>query len=676
LRLAAVIFGLALAAAAETPALMPWPASVRFDAGEIEINVGFSVSVAGAGANDARVKAAVERVYARLARQTGLPIFPPRAGTPPPAAMRVIVEEADHRGPQQLGDDERYSLEISEAGIRLSADRPLGVLRGFETFLQLVHQNPVSSPSKAPGFSVPYTEIRDEPRFPWRGLSLDVSRHFIPVEELKRTLDGMAAVKLNVFHWHLSDDQGFRVESKKYPRLQQYGSDGLYYTQPEIREVVAYARERGIRVVPELDVPGHSSSWLAAYPSLGTGAGPFHVIHERGDSYGVIDPMKDSTYRFLDGLFGEMAKLFPDLYFHIGGDEVNPRDWNSQPGVHAFLKKHHLESVPQLQVYFNQRLHKILARHGKRMMGWDEILQSDLPKDVVIQSWRGQTALADVARKGYSGILSTGYYLDLMQPASFHYRAEPFAEATGGLNPEEKKRILGCEAAMWEELATAENLDAKLWPRLAAVAERFWSPMSVNDIASMYARLGSVNQWLEWLGLKQRSNLELMRQRLAAGMAGAPLDAFASILEPVKGYERHRSGWGATTPFNRLVDAIPPESDTAREFSNWVDQYLTAPSAPAEEALRKSLAGWLENVAAVRPMLEGNSLLLEDLPLADALATLCRRGGEALSYRTEAAPAGWRTQALADVKDASAHRAHLLIAIAPAVQKLVESVPQ
>jgi hexosaminidase len=371
-----------------------------------------------------------------------------------------------------------------------------------------------------------------------------------------------------------------------------------------------------------------------------------------------------------------MAKLFPDAYFHIGGDEVNPRDWSNQPGVQAFLKKHHLESAPRLQTYFNQRLQKILARHGKRMMGWDEILQSDLPKDVVIQSWRGQTALADVARKGYSGILSTGYYLDLMQPASAHYRTEPLAEAAGRLSPEETKRILGGEAAMWEELATAENLDAKLWPRLAAIAERFWSPASVNDIGSMYARLEPVNQWLEWLGLKQRSNLQLMRQRLVSGMPVAPLNAFASILEPVKGYERHRSGWGVTTPFNRLVDAIPPESDAAREFSDRVAQYLTAPSVPAEEGLRKSLAGWVEVVGAARPVLESNSLLLEDLPLADALATLCRRGGEALSYRTEAPPAGWKAQALADIKDASVHRAHLLIAIAPAVQKLAEAVPQ
>src|SRR5581483_9675052 len=195
----------------------------------------FSISLSGAGAADLRVKSAAERIMERLARQTGLPLLPKRPEAPEHATLRVIVEQADHKAPQQPADDESYSLSISAAGIRLSADRPLGVLRGLETFLQLVAQ---AAPPAA-GFSVPFAEIRDEPRFPWRGLSLDVSRHFIPI-------DGLAAVKLNVFHWHLSDDQGFRVESKKYPRLQQYGSEGLFYTQAEIREIVAYARERGV----------------------------------------------------------------------------------------------------------------------------------------------------------------------------------------------------------------------------------------------------------------------------------------------------------------------------------------------------------------------------------------------------------------------------------------------
>jgi len=655
--------GLCAAAAlmAETPAaaLMPWPASVEVHPGTLAINAGFSVFASGGGAADARVKTAIDRLFARLARQTGLPLLPVRATSAEGAALRIVVEQGDHRGPQQLGDDERYSLEVSEAGMRLSADRPLGVVRGIETFLQLVRQNPAGA---APGFSVPFVEIHDEPRFPWRGLSLDVSRHFIPVEGIERTLDGMAAVKLNVLHFHLSDDQGIRVESKKYPRLQQYGSDGQYYTQVEVRDMVAYARDRGIRVVPEFDMPGHSTSWLIAYPSLA--AGP-----------GVMDPTKTATYHFLDGFLGEMAKLFPDLYFHIGGDEVNPRDWNKDPRIHAFMKKQRLANAAELQAYFNKRLEKTLGKYKKRMVGWDEILQPDLPKTVVVQSWRGPKSLAEAARQGHPGILSAGYYLDLMQPAAQYYAVDPLKGETATLTPEEQKRIWGGEAAMWEELATAENLDAKLWPRLAAIAERFWSPESVTDRASMYDRLGETNRWLEWLGLTQRSNLELMRKRLAGSMRTGPLDAFAEILEPVKGYERHRDGWNATTAFNRLVDAIPPESDAGRKFSDAVDQYLMAPNGVTAESLRAQMSRWIEGAAAVRPLLEANSVLVEVQPVAEAVAVLCRTGIEAVSYGTAAPPADWKPRALAAIKDASMHRAHLMIAIAPAVQKLVESVP-
>lgn len=655
------------------PPLMPWPASITFSPGAVPLDAKFTIGLSGVGAADPRVKAAALRTFDRLARQTGLPLLP-RIVSPDHATLRIVVEARDHRPPQQLGDDEQYSLQVSEAAIRLTAGAPLGVLRGLETVLQLVRQNPAEA-GATPGFSVPFVEIHDRPRFPWRGLSLDVSRHFIPVEGVKRTIDGLAAVKLNVLHWHLSDDQGFRVESRRYPRLQRLGSDGLFYTQADIRDVVAYARDRGVRVVPEFDVPGHASSWLPAYPSLGSRPGPFAIVHERGDPTGVLDPTKEATYRFLDAFFGEMAALFPDPYFHIGGDEVDPSEWNEQPRIVAFIKRHHLADGKALQGYFNARLEKILALHGKRMVGWDEILQPDLPKSIVIQSWRGQKSLADAARAGYRGLLSAGYYLDLMQPASQHYAVDPLQGETAGLSSEEQKRILGGEAAMWEELATAEDLDAKLWPRLAAIAERLWSPESVTGVASMYQRLEPINHWLEWLGLTQRSNLRLMRQRLAGVLPVAPLDAFAAILEPVKGYERHRGGYGSSMPLNHLVDAIPPESDAARDFNNAVDRYLAAPNPAGAEALRQQLAGWSRNLAPVRPMLLANSLLTEDLPVADEVAALCRAGTEALSYRTAAVPPDWKPRALAAVKDASKHYAGLLIPIAPAIQKLVDAVP-
>lgn len=651
--------------------MMPWPAQVTAHDGFLRIGVGFSIAVSGAGGADARVKAAVQRTMARLARQTGLPLpeIAPRTDQAALAVLNVAVEKRDHPAPQKLGDDEGYALLVSEDHIRLSSDGPLGALRGFETFLQLVEP----CAGDAPGFCVPLVEIRDQPRFPWRGLSLDVSRHFIPVNGIKRTIDGLAAVKLNVLHWHLSDDQGFRVESKKYPKLQQLGSDGLYYTQAEIRDVVSYARDRGVRVVPEFDVPGHSTSWLAAYPNLASKPGSYQVVHEKGAPMGVMDPTKDSTYSFLDGFFGEMVKLFPDEYFHIGGDEVAAAEWNSQPRIKAFMKSKKLANAKALQAYFNTRLQKILAKYGRKMEGWDEILEPNLPKSIMIQSWRGPKSLAEAARQGYPGILSAGYYLDLMQSSGQHYAVDPLQGEAGGLAPEEQARIWGGEAAMWEELVTEETIDAKLWPRLAAIAERFWSPQSVTDAASMYARLESANRWLEWLGLTQRSNLELMRERLAGGGAVAPLDAFASLLEPVKGYERHRAPYGASTAFNHLVDAIPPESETARLFGVAVDKYLEDRNAAAVEALRSQLAAWSKDAAEVHPLLRSNALLAEDVPVADAVVALCGIGQEALNYAASAAPDGWKKSALDGIKDASKHNASLLIPFAPAIQKLVES---
>jgi hexosaminidase len=680
-----IVAMMCLAAAAVLPAwpqsaaaphlpLMPWPSSVKISAGSVSITPSFTVAVAGSGAKDPRVKAAAERTIARLARQTGIPISGKPLESFSKPAMKIVVERADHKGPQKLGDDESYSLQITGDTIQLSADGPLGVLRGIETFLQLVQHDWGLAPS---GFSVPHVDIRDQPRFPWRGLSLDVSRHFLPPDEIKRTIDGLAAVKLNVLHWHLSDDQGFRIESKKYPRLQQWGSDGEYYTQAEVKEIVAYARDRGIRVIPEFDMPGHSTSWLPAYPSLASNPGPFNIVHEFGDPSGVMDPTKDATYRFLDGFIGEMGKLFPDEYFHIGGDEVSAKAWNTEPHIRDYMKAHHIANAAQLQAMFNKRLEVIVKRHGKRMAGWDEIRQEDLPRSILIQSWRGEKSLSAAARDGFPGILSAGYYLDLMQPASQHYAVDPLHGEAASLTPAQQKLILGGEAAMWEELATAENIDSRLWPRLAAIAERFWSPESVTDVASMYERLEYTNRWLEWLGLTQRTNLELMLRRLAAPQVEdvEPLRLLASVLEPVKGYERHRNHYGAASAFNRLVDAIPPESDTAREFRDAVDRYLMTPTPADAGQLAKQLQQWSDNAQAVRPLLDGSSLLVDDVPVAEALRSMCRIGEEALRYRGSNAPEGWKQLSNSALKDANAHHAAMLIAIEPAIQKLVDAVP-
>src|SRR5205823_11107905 len=240
-------------------------------------------------------------------------------------------------------------------------------------------------------------------------------------------------------------------ESKKFPKLQEMGSDGLFYTQDEVRDFIAYARDRGIRIVPEFDMPGHSTSWFVGYPELASGPGPYQIERTWGVLNPAMDPTKEYTYKFLDGFIGEMAKLFPDPFFHIGGDEVNGKEWDSNPKIQEFKRAHGMKNNADLQAYFNKRVEKILSKHGKTMVGWDEILHPDLPKSAVIQSWRGQESLAQAAKQGFRGLLSSGYYLDLMWPTSRHYAVDPMSDATANLSSEEQKAVLGGEACMWGE---------------------------------------------------------------------------------------------------------------------------------------------------------------------------------------------------------------------------------
>ncbi|MGA7414588.1 MAG: family 20 glycosylhydrolase [Bryobacteraceae bacterium] len=667
---------------------MPQPVKTTLGDGIFVIDRTFSVAINGAGGTDPRVAAAASRLLERVARQTGLPIAAQKVFPPGHAAFQIVVERKDQKAPQRLGDDESYRLNISSQQVRLSADYPLGVIRGMETFLQLIAPRPAGE-AVSPAFAVPAVIIDDYPRFGWRGLSFDVSRHFIPVDGVKRTIDGMAAVKLNVLHWHLSDDQGIRVESKRYPKLQELGSAGRYYTQAEIREIVAYAYTRGIRIVPEFDVPGHATAILAAYPKLASRPGPFEVVSRQEVHPATMDPTNEATYQFLDGFVGEMSKLFPDEYFHIGGDEVDPKDWNANPAIRAFMKKHKIANARALQAYFNLRLQKIVAKHGKHMVGWDEILDDQLPKNVVIQSWRGQKALAQAADGNFQGLLSAGYYLDLMLPASAHYAVDPLKGETANLSVEQKKKILGGEAAMWEEIATAENIDAKLWPRLAAIAERLWSPEDTTDVGSMYRRLEATDRWLESIGLQQRTALERMRIRLAGPPVDPPgdspivaIDALASICEPVKRYRRHGTHkYSSEASFNRLVDAIPPESDIARHFSESVDRYLAAPDKQSAEAveLRKYLAEqlttWNQSMARGLPLFAANSMLLELVPLAKNVQILSDAGIRGLDQFGTETP--WSAEEvkpqLAAIEEAAKPQAEVLIQIAPAIRKLVEA---
>ncbi len=649
--------------------LMPMPASVPQGSGQLRITESFSVAVTGT--HEASLDSGIRRFTKQLSLVTGIPFRDNLSGTP------TLEVRADHgrEAVQRLGEDESYELTVTESGAKLAAPTPLGVLHGLQTFLQLVQITPN-------GFAVPVVSIKDQPRFPWRGMLIDVSRHFIPVDVLKRNLDGMAAVKMNVLHWHLSDDQGFRAESKKFPKLTGMGSEGKYYTQEEIHDVIAYAHDRGIRVMPEFDTPGHSRSWFVGYPELASNPGPFSVENENGPS-SVTDPTREETYKFMDKFVEEMGKLFPDQYFHIGGDEVDGKYWDSNPKIQAFKQAHGMKTNADLQAYYNQRLEKILTKHHKTMVGWDEILHPDLPKSIVVQSWRGQESLAKAAQQGYRGLLSYGYYLDLMWPASRHYGVDPMSGAAASLTPEQKALILGGESCQWAEWVTPENVDSHIWPRNAAIAERLWSPQDVTDVNSMYTRMRAVSLELEALGLTHNSARERMLQRMAGTSDTASLRVLADVVEPVKDYNRWDEAKGPISfhaPLNRLIDAAYPESDPARQFGALVQQFIQSgyKDQAAEAQIRTWLTLWRNNDSQLQPVLRQSSLLQEDVPISQNLAMLGAAGLQALDYldRGQPEPDLWRSQQGAVIEQAKKPVAGLLLQVTAPIEQLVQAASQ
>ena len=646
--------------------LMPMPSSVQQGSGQLQISESFSVAVTGT--HDPSLDSGAQRFIKELSLVTGIPFRANASGTP----TLEVHADREREAVQKLGEDESYELNVSGSGAKITAPTPLGALHGLQTFLQLVQITPT-------GFAVPVVTIKDQPRFPWRGLLIDVSRHFIPIDVLKRNLDGMEAVKMNVLHWHLSDDQGFRAESKKFPKLTGMGSEGKFYTQEEIRDLIAYAHDRGIRVIPEFDTPGHSRSWFVGYPELASNPGPFTEDNENGPS-SVTDPTREETYKFMDKFVEEMGKLFPDQFFHIGGDEVDPKFWDSNPKIQEFKQAHGMKSDADLQAYYNQRLEKILAKHHKTMVGWDEILHPDLPKDIVVQSWRGQDSLAKAAEQGYRGLLSYGYYLDLMWPAARHYAVDPMSGAAANLTAEQKTLILGGESAQWAEWVTPENVDSHIWPRNAVIAERLWSPQSVTDVNSMYTRMHAVSLELDALGLTHNSTRDRMLQRMAGTADTAALRVLADVVEPVKDYNRWDDSKGPINfhaPLTRLIDAAYPESSTAREFGSLVQQYIQSgfKDQAAEKQLRTWLIIWRDNDAKLEPILKQSSLLEEDVPISQNLAMVAAAGLQALDYldRGEAEPELWKAQQIAVIEVAKKPIAGLLLQITAPIEQLVQA---
>lgn len=681
--------------------LMPLPSLVSREEGALTVaprgGGGSTFSYSFGQTHDARLEAAVKRAIIRLDRTCGGDVLRSTVDHPTPVHASLEINVAGGGEPvQTLAEDESYRLVITPEAGTLTAANDVGAMHGLETLLQLA--------TDEHGACVfPAVTISDTPRFRWRGLMLDTSRHFEPLHVIERTLDGMAAAKLNVFHWHLSDEQGFRAEIKRFPKLTQVSSEGEFYTQDGMREIVAYARSRGIRVVPEFDMPGHATSWILAYPELLPEAHIARLPVVYGMPTAVLDPTRESTYRFINSLVEEMSGIFPDAYFHIGGDEVEGKAWLSNSRVVEFMKNKGLSKPEDLQGYFNQRLEAILTKHKRKMIGWDEILSPSLPKTILIQSWRGEESLARGAGQGYQGILSAPYYLDAQKTSAQMFLDDPLPADTK-LSADERRLILGGEVCMWAEQVNAETVDSRVWPRTMAVAERFWSPQEDRDVADMYRRLRINSLRLEGLGLRHITGPEVMRRDLVGMRDPHAVDVLASVLEPVSFGERsdlqHTNGY---TAIDRLVDAVVADPPSRQQIAGDVVALAgkSAETAGPDHKLRMDQSGEVpagavpsreEAIGRLRQQFlswqAAQPLLLEEVQrsprLSDAkervvqLGELAQAGLSALAYlQADAAPpAGWEAQQMRVLEVSGQPSALVRFTFLESLRKLVLAASQ
>jgi hexosaminidase len=528
--------------------LIPLPAEIAPGQGTFPISAGTAVRVA---AGDAEAASAARYFVEKLARTRGVKLAvqvgastriaggATDGGSASPAASAESSAGGESSSRAGAGGDlartevaferepglpnEGYRLHVAPNEIRISATSGSGLFYGAVTLWQLI---PVG---KGPA-TIPAQTIKDAPAYPWRGLMLDSSRHFQSIPFIKSTLDWMAWHKLNTFHWHLTDDQGWRIEIRKYPRLTSVGSCRIpatatkvkppeycgFYTQAQIRDIVAYAAERHIQVIPEIEMPGHAQAAIAAYPELGALDGPPPPVSAKWGVHTYLFNVEPKTISFLQDVLAEVIELFPSRYVHIGGDEAAKDQWKSSPSVQARMQALGVKDPEALQTWFTQEMGKFLVKHGKRLVGWDEILQPGVPADAVVMSWRGATGAHAAAIAGNDTVLSPWptLYFDNRQSARPSeppgrmrvisledvYRFEP-RDAT--LTAEQQKHVLGLQANVWtEHIRTEERVQLMTLPRAAAVAEVGWTSSGRKDWSGFLQRLALMTERYRLLGIR------------------------------------------------------------------------------------------------------------------------------------------------------------------------------
>lgn len=570
--------------------LMPMPVTARSGAGVCVLG---DLSVLPL---TPRLDVAVGRLRERLEKRFGVPL--PSGGV---SAVRIDVADVASGVPMPEMD-ESYTLTIETDGIRLTAPTEIGALRGLQTLLQLIAHVDGA-------WQVPCCEIEDAPRFSWRGMLLDTSRHFMQLEHVLRLLDCMEVAKLNVLHFHLANDQGFRMECETFPKLHEEGSEGAYYTKEEMAEIIAFAADRGIRVVPEFCLPGHSVSWQVAYPELSASDDPPGRIGETRGAFSIpIDPSREETYAFIDAFVAEMAALFPDPYFHTGGDEVNPGPWKENPRIRGFMDDKGFKRGRDLQAYFTGRYAQLVAKHDKVPIGWEEVLHSDVSPDVIVHLWKDGAYAKDLAR--HPVLTSWNTYLDLQQPADWLYGNDPLDFRIDGKAPPEDMKVVGAEMTNWAETIHGGNLDMRTWPRGAAIAERFWSARSYCDgegKETLYPRLAKFEDCLTAAGSRHAGHAARACAELYEEVDTSAVGRFAELIEPAAYpfLRRRRLLLERALPrlfpapdverysdMKRFVDHLPGESLVGRDFRFDVEELAATGDHDLARHIAERLMAW------------------------------------------------------------------------------------
>ncbi len=424
-------------------------------------------------------------------------------------------------------DGEGYELCVTESHVRIVARNRSGLFYGIQTLRQLLPPEIFNTTPIPKVWEIPCVSICDFPRFKWRGMHLDVSRHFMPKKDVLRFIDTIASLKFNRFHWHLTDDQGWRVEIKKYPKLTEIGAwrketqighlranstftyDGIphggFYTQDEIREIVQYASDRCIIVVPEIDMPGHMQAAIAAYPELGTSPDPVDVMREWGISKAVLRP-EESVVQFCKDVLAEVLDLFPGRFVHIGGDEVDKTTWENSSRVQQLCRERRLKDMDEMQHWFIRKIETFLAEHGRQMIGWDEILEGGLTGDAIVMPWRGEEKETVAIKSGHPVVMTPGRHLYFDHYQAQPVESEPLANSgftplekvyeydpvSAGLSAEERARILGAQGQLWTEyMPTMKQVEYMAFPRICALAEVLWVPEHLKNYDDFVRRLSA-----------------------------------------------------------------------------------------------------------------------------------------------------------------------------------------